>query len=142
MTVFILKLIAMAAMLVDHTVFWFVDNNNIMRNIGRLAFIIYAFLIAESYYHLREKPEHLKSHALKLLILCLVSEIPYDQFTRCKWIFWDLQSVMPTLLLGFMALISSGWWEKRSSGSKRVAGSVIICITAALMYFRYIRKMA
>lgn len=77
----------------------------------------------------------MKIHAFKLLILCLVSEIPYDQFTRCKWIFWDLQSVIPTLLLGFIALIISGWWEKRFSGSKRVAGSVIIYIMAALLTY-------
>ena len=135
MTVFMLKLIAMATMLVDHTAYWFVDNNNVMRNIGRPAFIIYAFLIAESYYHLREKPERLRSHALKLLILCLVSEIPYDQFTRCKWIFWDLQSVMPTLLFGFLALIASERWEKKCSGGKRIAGGVVICIAAALITY-------
>jgi len=33
MTAFILKLIAMAAMLIDHIAFWLVNNNNVMRNI-------------------------------------------------------------------------------------------------------------
>lgn len=141
MTVFIIKLIAMSTMLVDHIAYWFVDNNNVMRNIGRLAFISYAFLISESYYHLRNKPLRLKSHVIKLLFLCLITETLYDQFSRCKWVNWEMQSVLPTLLLGFTALIAIGWWMDKVSANKTIrnAGAAVICLAAALATY-YIRS--
>ena len=43
MSVFILKLIAMCSMLIDHIAFALVNNNIALRNIGRFAFFIYAF---------------------------------------------------------------------------------------------------
>ena len=134
MTVFNFKLIAMSTMLIDHTAYWFFDNNNIMRNIGRFAFIIYAFLIAESYYHLKDDAKRLKSHIIKLLLLCLISEFLYDQFTRCKWINWELQSVLPTLTLGFMALIGVGLWSQHNKHRSNIIliGSVVICFAAAI----------
>ena len=137
MTVFILKLIAMCSMLVDHTAYWLVDNNNVMRNAGRLAFITYAFLIAEGYCHLKEQPVRLKSHVCKLIILCLVSEPLYDQFTRCKWLNWELQNVLPTLLFGFIALIIIGWWRDKKTNHKvsGLIGPVIISFTAAIESF-------
>ena len=128
MTAFILKLIAMAAMLIDHVAFWLVNNNNMMRNIGRVAFIVYAFLIAESYYHLREKPDRLQSHVLKLLILSMVSEPLHDQYILLKWMNWKTQNTIPMLLIGFVALILVGWWEGRHAQNQVIArtGAVVI----------------
>ena len=137
MSVFVLKLTAMAAMLIDHIAFWLVDNNAAMRNIGRLAFFIYAFLMAESYYHLKDKPERLRNHLLKLLILCLVSEPLFDCFDHVKWIDWSSQSVMPTLTMGFLALIGSGWWSRKNAGNRTagITGSACICLAAAMVSF-------
>ena len=134
MTVFILKLIAMAAMLIDHVAFWLVNNNNVMRNIGRVAFIVYAFLIAESYYHLREKPDHLRSHVLKLLILSTLSEPLHDQYILLKWTDWKSQNTILMLLIGFVALILVGWWEDKNALNHVIArkGAVIICFIAAI----------
>ena len=137
MSVFILKLIAMCSMLIDHIAFALVNNNIAMRNIGRFAFFIYAFLIAESYFHLREKPEKLRNHLIKLLILCVISEPLFDRFDHYKWIDPSSQSVMPTLLLGFAALICTGWWCRRfeKKGSAKVIGSITICFAAALFSY-------
>lgn len=137
MTVFVLKLIAMISMVIDHTAFWLVDNNLVMRNIGRLAFVIYAFLIAESYYHLKDKPGRLRRHAFKLLILCLVSEIPFDLFDHVKLVDFESQSVMPTLMFGFLALVASGWWQEKKAGNRPIAvvGSVIIVLAMAMVSY-------
>lgn len=63
MSVFCLKLIAMSSMLVDHIAIGFVSETQfLMRNVGRFAFIIYAFLIAESYHHIRYKVRPKQSH--------------------------------------------------------------------------------
>ena len=107
MSVFILKLIAMSTMVVDHIAYWFINNNTIMRNVGRMAFVIYAFLMAESFYHLKDKPDRLKKHVMKLFLLALITEVPYDFFEYAKWIDFRSQNVIITLLCGFLALIVS-----------------------------------
>lgn len=133
MSFFVLKLIALATMLCDHIAFWFVHNNIIMRNIGRLAFVIYAFLMAEGYNHLKDKPYRLRKHVFKLIILCLISEIPYDLFDRKVWVDLTTQNVIFTLLFGFLALIGSGWWNRKHAENKTVSiiGSLVICLAAA-----------
>ena len=54
LSVFALKLIALCSMLIDHIGYGFAGNQFWMRFIGRTAFILYAFMIAESFFHLRE----------------------------------------------------------------------------------------
>ena len=138
MTVFILKLIAMSTMLIDHIAFWLVNNNNVMRNIGRFAFVTYAFLIAESYSHLKKKPDRLRSHMVKLLFLSIVSEPLRDQYILLKWVDWESQNTIPTLMIGFIALILIGWWKDKHSQNSYLsgAGAVIIClITASAAHF-------
>ena len=137
MSVFILKLIAMCSMLIDHIAFSLVNNNLAMRNIGRFAFFIYALLIAESYIHLREKPEQLKSHLIKLLVLCVVSEPLFDRFDHYKWIDTSSQSVMPTLMLGFVALICAGWWRGKYQNKKAISGIGATGIYFASALFSY-----
>ena len=127
----------MTTMLIDHIAFWFVDNNIAMRNIGRLAFFIYAFLIAESYYHLQYKPKKLLHHLIKLIALCLITEPLFDFFDHIAWNDPSSQSVMPTLTFGFAALIGIGYWSKTFGEGRRLTavGSCIICLIAALASF-------
>ena len=134
MSAFTLKLIAMTTMFIDHIGFQFMDDCFLMRFVGRLAFIIYAFLIAESYYHLREKPERLRVHVGKLLILSLITEVPYDIFEHDVWVDYSTQNVVVTLALGFIALVISGvWYEKwKSNRIISILGCVSICLAAAL----------
>ena len=47
MTGFILRIIAMATMLLDHIGWNFIDNPMLLTWIGRIAFPCYAFLLAE-----------------------------------------------------------------------------------------------
>ena len=133
MSVFILKLIAMCSMVIDHLGYPFFFDNLLMRSIGRLAFIIYAFLIAEGYYHLKDKPGRLKIHVIKIFVLCLITEIPFDLFDSRKWINLSTQSSLLTLMLGFQALILSGVWIERFKEKKTVSivGSVLICLALA-----------
>ena len=71
-----LKVIAMVTMVIDHTACYFISSGweyECMRGIGRIAFPIFAFLIAEGYRHTRRKWDY----GRHLLIFAFISEIPW-----------------------------------------------------------------
>lgn len=70
---FSLKLIAVAAMTVDHISAVFFPTEIWMRLIGRLTMPIMAFLIAEGYHYTRS----VKKYLLRLLIFAVISQAPY-----------------------------------------------------------------
>ena len=69
-----LKLIAAALMLIDHVGAILLPETVILRCIGRLAFPIFAFFIAEGYAHTRDFGRYFR----RLAILAAVSEIPFN----------------------------------------------------------------
>lgn len=76
-----------------------VEMYYILRCIGRLAFPIYCFLLAEGAHYTKNPGKY----ALRLGIGMLLAEIPFD----CAFyggFTWEHQSVMVTLLLGFGAI--------------------------------------
>lgn len=76
-----------------------VEMYYILRCIGRMAFPIYCFLVAEGAHYTRNPGKY----ALRLGIGMLLAEIPFD----CAFyggFTWEHQSVMVTLLLGFGAI--------------------------------------
>ena len=105
MTIFILKIIAMITMTADHLAYGFLDGMPVLRVIGRIAFLLYAFMIAEGYHHIKDRPERLRSQVIKLGVLCVISEFAYDFFETGELVDWSSQSVMPVLFLGFVGLI-------------------------------------
>jgi len=91
-----LKLIACVTMLIDHVGAVFFPQNLWLRVIGRLAFPIYCFLLAEGARYTKNPAKY----ALRLFIGLLLSEIPFDLALNGQ-ISWAHQSVMFTLLLAF-----------------------------------------
>lgn len=91
-----LKLIACVTMLIDHIgaslipAIW-------LRVVGRIAFPIYCFLLAEGVYYTRNP----KRYTVRLLIGLILSEIPFEIlfFGRFNGAH---TSVMVTLLIGFL----------------------------------------
>jgi hypothetical protein len=93
-----LKVIAMVTMVIDHTACYFVSGGweyECMRGIGRIAFPIFAFLIAEGYRHTRRKWDYGRN----LLIFAFISEIPWMLLHTD-----GSHNVLFTLLAGFCCI--------------------------------------
>ena len=70
----ILKSIACISMLIDHFGIVFMENNRLMRVMGRLAFPIFAFLIVQGLFHTSD----IRKYIVRLGVFAVVSEIPFD----------------------------------------------------------------
>ena len=95
-----LKFLACAIMLLDHIGATLIPWGT-LRIIGRLAFPIFCFLLAEGAHYTRNP----RNYLLRLGIGAILSELPFDLALFGNWS-WQHQSVMITLLLGAMALLA------------------------------------
>lgn len=113
MSVFLFKLVAVVTMLIDHMGDSFFNNNMVMRCIGRFAFPIYAFMLAEGFRHIRSSDKRISTHAAKLVMLAFVSEFCYDLLECGLSIsaYMDSQNNIITLLLAFLGLIAADKWK-------------------------------
>jgi len=92
-----LKLLACGTMLIDHIGAVFFPYIRLLRIIGRLSFPIYCFLLAEGVHYTRSPLKY----GLRLLLVALIAEFPFD-LLFCGQFTWTRNSVMVTLLLGFL----------------------------------------
>lgn len=95
-----LRWIALGAMLLDHLWAMVVPGNQWMTYVGRIAFPIFAFQIAEGFRH----TSNFKRYALRLLVFGVLSEIPFDLMYASTVFYPFHQNVMFTLLLGLLAI--------------------------------------
>ena len=70
----LLKLLACISMLIDHIGLIFFSNNIILRSIGRIAFPLFFYCTFIGYF----KTKNLKKYILRLLIVAIISQIPYS----------------------------------------------------------------
>jgi hypothetical protein len=121
MTAFVLELTAMATMLLDHIQVVF-NIDPALRLIGRIAFPLYAFLIVNGYEHVRRREGGLRKYLLRLLILALVSEIPYDLMSEGTMFDWESQNQVLQFFIAMAALASTGWLKDHiKAGDNQVA---------------------
>ena len=93
----------MITMLIDHTAYAFVPVDSslhlVMRTIGRFAFPIFAFFIAEGVI----KTSDVKKYTMRLALFGVVSEIFFDRIFFGQFVYNDYQNVYFTLLFGAIA---------------------------------------
>ena len=107
MSGFILRIIAMVTMLADHIGWNFIDNPMMLTWIGRIAFPCYAFLLAEGFFFVFKDKKRFLKHISTLIFLADISEPCFDLLefgSNVTSSFMEAQSVMITLLLGFLGM--------------------------------------
>lgn len=96
-----LKVIAMISMVIDHIALYLLEHGTIlygtMRCIGRIAFPVFAFLIAEGFIHTRSRYRYF----FTLLGFAVISEIPWYLLNGTD----GTHNVMFTLALGLATLM-------------------------------------
>ena len=95
-----LKIIAVLSMVADHCAYFLLEPDaplyNVLRCFGRIAFPVFAFLIAEGFAHTRNRTRYF----LSLLGFAIISEVPWYLLNGID----GTHNVMFTLFLGVAAL--------------------------------------
>lgn len=101
MSSFNLKVLAILAMLIDHVGLFFFPDIPIFRIIGRIAFPLFAFLIANGAKHTK----NITKYFYRLFSFALVSQIPYFLANNKVGEPTDKLNVFFTLSMGLLTLI-------------------------------------
>lgn len=143
---FILRVIAMVTMLIDHIGWNFLDNSMILTWIGRIAFPIYAFLLAEGFLIVCKDKNRFIKHLCILLILVFVSEPGYD-LIESRLNFGDYmlsQSNMVTLILGYLGMAITELLIPNVSGKNETIPKVrilsLVCSYILIGFANYMLK--
>jgi len=101
MTTFQIKLVAIILMVIDHVGLLFFPQILLFRAVGRLAFPLFAWLLANGAYYSKDT----KKYLTRLFLFALVAQIPFILMNRLNDpSFWEL-NVLFTLFLGLAAIV-------------------------------------
>lgn len=114
---FHLKIIALITMIIDHLGMMFFEDYSVFRIIGRIAFILYAFMLVEGYFHTKS----VKKYLSKLFLWALISEVPFDLANYGVFFHFGHQNIFLTL---FLSVLGIHWLEK----NKELGLKIFICL--------------
>lgn len=115
-----LKVIAVLSMVADHYAYYLMEHGTllyeVMRCFGRIAFPVFAFLIAEGFRHTRNRMKYF----LQLVGFAVISEVPWYLLNGAD----GTHNVLFTLALGVMSLAAMEALKKDDN----LCGAVILSI--------------
>ncbi len=125
MTSFVLKIVAIITMFIDHLGYAVFNRLSPLNYIGRIAFPIFAFQISEGYVHTKD----VRKYLARLFIFALISQIPFYLFLN-KFLNNSGLNIFFTLLLGLISIIVFDLIKNKISDriGKIVAVIPVICI--------------
>ena len=133
MTIFMLKIIALVTMFLDHVKYAFPDNiyfdNVITYYFGRISYPLFAFILTEGYLH----TSNLKKYLKRMIIFALISQIPFMLFRTLvgKQL---LSNIIFTLLLGLIAIMSLDKSENEFISFLCLVGCYVLAILLNVDY--------
>lgn len=126
-----LKIIAVLSMMTDHCAYYLMDGNTwayeVMRCFGRVAFPVFAFLVAEGFAHTRNWMRYF----LSLLLFAAISEVPWYLLNGAD----GTHNVMFTLALGVAALAVFERLQKH--GALAIAAILLVALSAEISGLDY-----
>ncbi|HHT35927.1 MAG: TraX family protein [Candidatus Wallacebacter cryptica] len=134
LTGFQIKTMAIAAMLLDHIAWAFLDLHScwgqLLHFLGRITAPTMCFFIVQGYLHTRSVPRYFA----RLAVFALISHFPYVYFRSGRLTLYPF-SVIYTLALGLLAV----WcWDKMRNSNWRIPALIGIAVFSTLgdwMYF-------
>ncbi len=136
LTANMLRAVAVLLMLSDHIWATYMSFGDWMTYIGRMAFPIFAFQIAEGFVHTK----NVKKYILRLLGFAIVTEIPFNLFYSSRTFNPYHQNVLFTLLLGLLAIVLIDGVKKNRSAkniAKTVALLLLIVVASVIGFVDY-----
>ena len=119
---FTLHILAMTLMLCDHLWATLFPAQEWLTCIGRMAFPIFAFMIAEGYSH----TSNVRNYIFRLFAFAIISEVPFNLIYGSSVIFPFHQNVLWTCR---MALLSINLIEKTKTAKKRWLTCLVVIAT-------------
>ncbi len=121
MTSFILKIIGVMTMLIDHIGDAILGKFSFFNLIGRIAFPIFAFQSVQGYIHTK----NFKKHMMKLLIFACISQIPFALFLST----FTTEFALNIFFTFFLGLFSLFMYDKCKN---KVIGFLFVIITSII----------
>lgn len=129
MNTFLLKLIALVTMIIDHFGAIFHEDIMAYRIIGRIAFPIYCFLLVEGFFHTK----NFKKYASRLLIFGFISELFFDYAFFGK-LYFGHQNIFFTLFIGLMAIELI----ENKDGKYKISKNLVIALAIILASLTFV----
>ena len=77
MSIFVLKIIALISMVIDHSRYLQpMLDNDITKVIGRFSFVLFSFILSEGIWHTKDRIKYLK----RIVLFAAISQIPFMLF--------------------------------------------------------------
>ena len=131
MSSFLIRLLALTSMLIDHAGLALFPSVGLFRCVGRLAFPLYCFLIVQGCRHTRD----IRAYARRLALLAILSEIPFDLLIFGRTASFVEQNVLFSLLLGLMAIYTSELLKAKPYYA--LMANISLCLCAMLANVSY-----
>lgn len=130
-----LKVIAMASMLIDHIGLLFFPEEALFRQIGRLAFPLYAYFLAQGFSHTRSRPRYYS----RLLLFGLISQVPFVWLNQgAQMDLWQVNQVPMLLYAGLVLLVLEQAKKAGNHGLKALLIAASLALSLVPEWLMYI----